>query len=376
MSLPIPILFAARSLGHGGGERQLATTALNLDRQRFAPHVLSVEGGFWEAQLREAGIPLYRLPITSFVNSRAAIEAWRLRQWLRRNGIRLVLTFDFTMNVFVVPVARSVPGMVALSNQRCELSVILPRYQKITRWIHRGASGVLVNSPHLVDELFREWAIPASHIHVCPNGLDTTRFHATGRTRLPQLANARLVVGTASVLRPEKNIFLLIEAFAAVCHPNDHLVIVGSGPELDRLTALATQRGIARQCLFVPSTSDVAPWLRSMDVFVLASRSEGQSNALMEAMATGCCVVAADIGGNRGLITPGVNGLLFTNEDVRSLGDRLAEGMAEASTRERLALAASTVIARDYAWPVAVKRLESTLDRFLQSGNRLSGSNR
>lgn len=372
----IPILFAARSLGHGGGERQLATSALNLNRERFSPHVLSIEGGFWETQLSDAGIPVHRLPVNSFVNARAALEGWHLRRWLVQRRIRLVVTFDFTMNLFVIPVARSVPGLVALSNQRCELSLIPARYRTASRWIHRAATGVVVNSSHLADELRQQWAVQASKIHVCPNGLDTARFNPGGRARLPELAGARLVVGTASVLRPEKNIHLLIEAFAATAHPADRLVIVGSGPELERLTALATQRGIARQCLFVPSTSDVAPWLRSMDVFVLASRSEGQSNALMEAMATGCCVVAADIGGNRGLITPGVNGLLFTNEDVRSLGDRLAEGMAEASTRERLALAASTVIARDYAWPVAVKRLESTLDRFLQSGNRLSGSNR
>ena len=363
-------MFAARSLGHGGGERQLATTALNLNREHFAPHVLSIEGGFWESQLRDAGIPLHRLPVNSFVNARAALEGWHLRRWLVRHRIRLVLTFDFTMNLFVIPVARSVPGLVALSNQRCELSLIPARYRTASRWIHRAATGVVVNSPHLADELSQQWAVPASKIHVCPNGLDTTHFSAAGRARLPALAGARLVVGTASVLRPEKNIHLLVEAFAATAHPADRLLIVGSGPEGDRLTANAVQRGIANQCLFVQSTSDVAPWLRSMDVFVLASRSEGQSNALMEAMATGCCVVAADIEGNRGLITPGVNGLLFTNEDVRSLAERLTGALTESTTRERLALAAASSIQLHHSWPVAVERLESTFERLLQSGNR------
>lgn len=363
-------MFAARSLGHGGGERQLATTALNLNREHFAPHVLSIEGGFWESQLRDAGIPLHRLPVNSFVNARAILEGWHLRRWLVQRRIRLVVTFDFTMNLFVIPVARSVPGLVALSNQRCELSLIPARYRTASRWIHRAASGVVVNSSHLADELRQQWAVHASRIHFCPNGLDTERFNSAGRARLPELAGARLVVGTASVLRPEKNIHLLVETFAATAHPDDRLVIVGSGPEGDRLTALAAQRGIANQCLFVPSTSDVAPWLRSMDVFVLASRSEGQSNALMEAMATGCCVIASDIGGNRGLITPGVNGLLFANEDVRSLETRLAEALTASTTRERLALAAASSIQIHHSWPVAVERLESTFQRLLQSGKR------
>lgn len=365
-----PILFSAWSLGHGGGEKQLATAALRLDRQRFTPHVLSIEGGFWEPRLREAGIPLHRLPVTSFTNPRAALEAWRLRRWLSQENIRLVLTFDFTMNVFVIPVARSVPGLVALSNQRCELTLIPNRYRSATRWIHRAASGVVVNSPHLVNELGRQWGVPAQDIHVCPNGLDTTRFHAAGRTRVPELAGARTVVGTVSVLRPEKNIHLLIEAFAATAHADDRLVVVGSGPELDRLTALAKDRGVAAQCLFVPSTSDVVPWLRSMDVFVLSSRSEGQSNALMEAMATGACVIASDIGGNRGLIAPEVSGLLFANEDAASLTAQLRTVLTNEALRQRLASAAAAVMEQNYSWPVAIERMETTFTQLLQAGKR------
>ncbi len=368
--MSIPVLFAARSLGHGGGERQLATSALNLNRERFAPHVLSIEGGFWESRLRAAGISLHRLPLNSFVTARAVLEGWHLRRWLVQRGIRLVVTFDFTMNLFVIPVARSVPGLVALSNQRCELSLIPTRYRTASRWIHRAATGIVVNSSHLADELRQQWAVPASKIHLCPNGLDTERFNPAGRARLPELAGARLVVGTASVLRPEKNIHLLMESFAAAAHPADRLVIVGSGPEGERLTTLADQRGIANQCLFVPSTSDVAPWLRSMDVFVLASRSEGQSNALMEAMATGCCVLGADIGGNRGLIQPSINGLLFANEDLTSLSETLAKALAEPALRERLALDAASSIERHHSWPVAVERLEDTFDRVLHSAGR------
>jgi len=363
--LSIPVLFAAWSRGHGGGERQLAPAALQLNRKRFAPRVLSIEGGFWEAPLREAGIPLHRLPVTSFFNARAGLEAWRLRRWLRRERIRVVLTFDFTMNVFLIPVARSVPGMTALSSQRCELSLIPERYRTVTRYIHRTASGVIVNSPHLAGELTEQWAVPARRIAICPNGVDVERFSASNRGRPPELSDAGLVVGTVSVLRPEKNIHLLIEAFAGRAQPADRLVIVGSGPERERLVKLAEQRGIAAQCLFVPSTNDVAPWLRAIDVFVLSSRSEGQSNALMEAMASGCCVIAADIGGNRGLISPGVTGLLYANEDMESLSSRLAEAMVQPSTRRRLARAASELMQREFSWPVAIERMEAVFDHFL-----------
>lgn len=368
--LTTPILLAAWSLGHGGGERQMATVALNLDRRRFKPYVLSMEGGFWEPALQEAGVPLRRLPVSSFASLRAASEAWRLRRWIRERGIRLVLTFDFTMNIFAVPVALTIPGVVALSNQRCDLSLIPNRYRSATRWVHRAATGVIVNSPHLTTELSEQWAIRADRIHVCPNGLDTMRFHSRGRTRRAEVAGARLVVGTASVLRPEKNIDLLIRAFAAAAHAEDRLLIVGSGPEEAPLKGLARDQGIFDRCHFVPSTNQVEPWLRSMDVFVLASHSEGQSNALMEAMACGCGVTAADIGGNRGLIRPGQNGLLFVCGDPNSLSNRLTELLGQATVRQALARQAEQDMRNNYSVPKSIEWLERTFSNLLQSGRR------
>jgi L-malate glycosyltransferase len=333
---PVPVLLTAHSIGPGGGERQLALTALGLDRDRFAPHVLSLEGGFWEDRLRAAGVPLYRWPVASFIQPRSLIEAWRLRRRWLELGIRIVETFDFTMNLVAIPVARATPGVVSLASQRCHLQLVPRKYLGATRVLHRLAHGVVVNSSALAEEVTRECRVPRERLYVCPNGIDTATFSPEGRERIAVLAGATVVVGTVSVLRPEKNLPLLLRAFARASDPGWRLLIVGGGPEQEGLARLAGELGIVERCIFQGSVSNVVPFLRSIDLFVLPSRSEGLSNALMEAMSCGCLPLATDIPGSRELIRSGVEGLLFPNDDLEALTAALREVGSNAGLRARL----------------------------------------
>ena len=105
------------------------------------------------------------------------------------------------------------------------------------------------------------------------------------------------MIGTVCALRPEKGVDTLIRAFAKMQSPNTALVLVGSGPEEPKLRALAKELAV-ENCHFEAATSEVAQWLSATDIFVLPSRSEALSNALMEAMSCGCCPMATRVGGN------------------------------------------------------------------------------
>jgi glycosyltransferase involved in cell wall biosynthesis len=85
----------------------------------------------------------------------------------------------------------------------------------------------------------------------------------------------------------------LIEAFARLKRTDLKLQIAGSGSMLKQLRSLAQQHGLAPDSIFVPATANAAECLRSIDIFVLPSRSEAFSNSLLEAMACGCCPVAS-----------------------------------------------------------------------------------
>jgi len=83
-------------------------------------------------------------------------------------------------------------------------------------------------------------------------------------------------------------------------------------------------------------------------VFVLMSRAESCSMALLEAMAAGVPVVASNVGGNAELVTDGTNGLLLPPEDVDGLARTLSRLVADAPLRERLTAAARALIERKF----------------------------
>jgi glycosyltransferase involved in cell wall biosynthesis len=358
-----------RSLGPGGSERQLAETAKALDRRLFSPHVACVEAsGFRFAELRQRGIPILELPMHSFLGRDAWKAAGRLRRYLRDNCIRLVHPFDFTLNIFGVPLARAFRVPVVVSSQRCFWDLVPSRYRPPLWLSHHIAHAVTVNCEALRRHLVERLSVPLRRIHVCYNALDTTVYHYLPRSRPPQLEGASLVVGVTCVLRPEKGLATLVEAFARLhaAHPGLRLVVVGSGPQLAALERQALQLGVARACLFQPSTADVLTWLRAIDIFVLPSLSEALSNSLMEAMACGCCAIASRAGGNPELVSHRRTGLLFEPGNADSLADQLRAAVEDATLREDLSRAGADFIAANFSIPASVGRLQRLYQSLLR----------
>jgi glycosyltransferase involved in cell wall biosynthesis len=363
MTKPIPVVLHSQTLGHGGGERQLAAMALGLDRDRYTPHVVYQHGGgFWMPKLEQAGIALYQIHIDNYRNAQAWREAMRLRRYLKSNGVRIAQGFDFTLNMFVTPVAASVRGLVALSTQRCETRLIDEKYRRATHWIHRLAAGVVVNSRMLEREVRQLHGIAAGRVHVVPNGIDTNLYSTPGGRR-----GEPVTIGSVCVLRPEKNLALLLEAFAQIRRRGlpARLLVVGSGPEEPALKAQAVRLGLGADCEFRPATSEVAEQLRRIDIFVLASRSEGLSNALMEAMSAGCVPVATDLPSNRELIETEREGLLFSDNHCEELTTALSRLIEDPSERERMSLLARARMVNEFSMDTAIGRLQSLYDRLL-----------
>ena len=361
-------MLMVRALGMGGTERQAAEVAKSLDRGKFTPHVACFHEGFRAAELRQAGVPILRLPVRSFASPAAAAAAWSLGRYLRRERIRLVHTFDSPLNCFGVPVARAFRVPVVLSSQRADRALNAPPFRRLLRLTDRMVDGIVVNCEAVRRHLTDDENVPASLIHVCLNGIDTTVFHPTARARPPALAEASLVIGVVCVLRPEKGLALLLEAFAAVQRMDEglRLVIVGSGESLEDLQELSRELGIAAKCHFEPAVSDVTPWLRAIDIFVLPSLSEALSNSLMEAMASGCAVIASNTGGNPELVTDAETGLLFKTGDSAALADRLRSLISTPNLRSALSKAGAARIAADFSIQSSVARVERLYESFLR----------
>jgi len=168
----------------------------------------------------------------------------------------------------------------------------------------RAAAFVAVSAPIRAE--LAHAGVPPERIRSIPNGVDTRRFAPAAPAERPRLRRALALPPVpllvyAGRLAPEKGVDLLLDAWADARRRGclGVLCIVGDGPERTALERRARDHGVLGAVRFAGPTADVLPWLRAADAFVLPSRQEGLSVALLEAMACGLAVVATDVGGTR-----------------------------------------------------------------------------
>ncbi|MFE9449284.1 glycosyltransferase [Streptomyces sp. NPDC006739] len=167
--------------------------------------------------------------------------------------------------------------------------------------------------------------------HVAPNGVDTHRFRPDGPSARPGAGPLVVCVGR---LCRQKGQDVLLRAWPAVERqlPAARLVLVGDGPDADRLRSAAPA-----SVEFAGPAPDAAPWYRAADVVVLPSRWEGMALVPLEAMACGRPVLVTDVGGARESLPPGHPPFcLVPPEDPDALARALAELLRRAPLRAAL----------------------------------------
>ncbi len=178
---------------------------------------------------------------------------------------------------------------------------------------------------------------PRARLSVCHLGAQLERFDPD------QLPPAKAVrerlglrpegpwVGIVGRLQPWKGMHVLLDAAPAVRarHPRTRFLIVGGPHEgdttyPDSLVEQAARLGIADHVTFAGPQDNIPDWMQAMDVVVHASDNEPFGIVVVEAMALGKPLVAADSGGPREMLVPGEEGLLAPFGDAPALADAIA----------------------------------------------------
>jgi glycosyltransferase involved in cell wall biosynthesis len=369
MPRPWPILLLVRELGIGGCERDVTKVATRLDRSRFSPRVgCAFPDGFRKGELEAAGIPIVRFAHGTFLSRDWRQGVRELARYLNLHQIRLVHTYDCPMNIMASPVAKSCHTPVIIASQLSYRSLNIPKDAWRLRFCDQLTDRIVVNCKAVERHMLEDEKVPAARLFLCYNGVDTTVFQPGSAPRPAPLSDASLVIGSVCALRPEKRLDLLIEAFRRVQHLRTglKLAIVGSGSGQSALRAQIQQSGLEGKCHLEPATNAVADWLRAIDIFVLPSSSESFSNALLEAMACGCCVAASRIGGTPELVEHGERGLLFDVNDADQLVAILGTLIQQEGQRHRLAAAAARFARETFPIERAVARMQSLYEEMLK----------
>jgi len=176
----------------------------------------------------------------------------------------------------------------------------------------------------------------------------------------------RMVVGTAIRLHSSKSVHLLIEAYQAlrVEFPDSFLLILGDGPERQRLEDLARSLGLADCCAFPGFLMPISNYLTLLDLYVLPSAAEGLPMAMLEAMYFGVPVVVADVGGVAEIVTDGQNGILVQPGCASQIADGIRTLLSDDGLRVSLGERARENIREQYGLARYVACYQGVYERF------------
>jgi len=344
-------------LGLGGTERQLVELLRRLEPQAVAARLacLQKKGEFLESVLALGLDPPEFGLRGSLLRPNTLLQALRLAAWLRRSGASLLHCHDFYSNLLGSLAARiaGVPWIVS----RRDLGVWTgPAHARLLAMVTRRAPFVLCNSDAVRDlVVHREGADPA-RVRVIPNGIDLERFdrEAAASPRPPVEGlrpEAPVVALVANMKHGVKGHgdFLLAAASVARALPAARFLLVGDGglrPELERR---ARELGLGSAAIFTGRRTDVPSLLSRCTAAVSSSRSEGLSNAIMEAMAASLPVVATAVGGNVELVRDGRTGFLVRPGDASQLAARLVDVLRDPGLAARLGHAGRRRVEDEYS---------------------------
>ena len=237
----------------------------------------------------------------------------------------------------------------------------------IQRAVVDRATLVTVNSAATADALRARAPRAADKIVTLPMGIDADVFHppSSDDTRA---SSQLLFVGRLSA---QKGILTLLDSLPSVIArvPDLSLVIAGDGPQKAQLHARVAALGLTNRVTFVGGVARqrVAELCRSSAAFVMPSLSdssgrEGQGLVVIEAMATGCPVVATRSGGLTALLGHDDRGLLAEPGDARTLGSAIVATLEEPEQTRRRAGAARAFVDAHFTWSALRPRVLEIYD--------------
>jgi glycosyltransferase involved in cell wall biosynthesis len=255
----------------------------------------------------------------------------RLARYMR--GFDLVLTYNW--GAFDAVMARRLFGAPPLVHHEDgfnedEAERLDPRRNLYRRIGLRAAHRLVVPSARLERIALRDWKQPPDKVDRIPNGIPVERYRHAPAAEIPGLVRAEgeIVIGTIAGLRAVKNLPRLVRAFAAMTAKNARLVIVGEGPESERIAAEARARGVADRLVMPGFLADPARWIGHFDVFALSSDSEQFPISLIEAMAAGLPAVSTAVGDVASMLSDDNRPLVVEREDEAAFAAAL-DGLAE-----------------------------------------------
>ena len=324
---PLRVMFVVTSMPVGGAETLLVELVRRMDRERFAPEVCCLKRLDSLGEMLAEEVPVH----SGLLSGKYDVAVfWRLARLMRRRRIDAVVTVGPGDKMFWGRLAARAAGATVICS-----AIHSTGFPDHVEWPNRLLAGLNDAFIAVADSHGRYLAehegCPVEKVRVIPNGIDVERFHPRWPDRELQreldLATGSPTLGIVAALRPEKNheLFLYVAALVRKALPDARFLIVGNGPDREKLESLAKSLGIGDAVRFLGTRSDVEKVLSLTDVAMLTSHMEANPLCLLEAMACEKPVVAPRVGSIEESVRDGVTGYLTSPGDSQEMAARVLQ---------------------------------------------------
>jgi len=333
----------------GGGQRHLLSLVKSLDKTRFDVSVSSAGGGPLEEAVLKEGIPHTAIPIQKRLNKQSVNFLVPL---LKKNDYDIIHTHGGVAGLFGRWAARKAHTPVIVHTLH---GIHYFHYRnpwnrwfsvKLERFFSQFTSALIFVSDADRQQGQKHRLAPEDKMHTIQNGID---FAAVSSMRLSRkeiltakkdlgLHKDSPIIGTIARLHRQKGLIYLLKSMVYVRqeYPSARLIIIGDGPEKEKLLQEASNLSIQDCVLFLGEQKDASRFLSVFDIFALSSLWEGLPYVLMEAAAFEKPVVATRIDGVKEMVSHEKTGLLVPPRDSFSLGQTLLRMLKETDFAEGL----------------------------------------
>ncbi|GAG65199.1 unnamed protein product [marine sediment metagenome] len=231
---------------------------------------------------------------------------------------------------------------------------------------------IVVLSKIRMREISDFYKFPKNKFEIVPPGIDLERFKPRERDKkllnTSKISENAKIILTVCRLSPEKNVSMLIKAFAKLNIENTYLLIVGDGPNKLYLKQLAKELSINSKVKFLGFRKDIEKFYSIADVFILPSKYEGFGHVYLEAMASGvpCVGLRSDypniIVASEEIIRDGQTGYCADPYSIEDLAEKIEEIISNDELRYRMGRESREICEKEYSWEKHVQALIKIVD--------------
>lgn len=346
----------------GGTERQVYELLCRLDSEKNDIYLFCLRENKDSTLWKNLNVTKHNLQIESLLSLKAFFSILRVVKILRSKQIDIVQTFFQDSNIFGVMASKLAGVKVTISCRRDLGFWSNSRINKTLSMLNKFTDHHLVNSQSVKTAFVENERVKSGKITIIHNGIDVSFLDALAAANLneefPTLSSDDQVVGiVANFTRKVKRLDLFIEAASEVVKNIEKVkfLIIGGGNLEPELRRQVKELGLEKHVIFAGVREQPVRYMKSFNVGVLCSDSEGFSNTLMEYMVAGIPAVATSVGGNQEIIEDQVTGLLVPPDDSIKLAEGMLKILNNPELGMRLGLKGREFIKGHYDWDRVVQ---------------------